>query len=200
MGAAATTPKGWGRPGPPHWQWAATGCPPPPVHARSEKATPVAAAVVFGDGGKRSLRRILREMDPDVEAAISAVYKIEAGAPRAVLYCAKQDIDMVLGILPTLRADGIGCAAYKEQRGAGRGREEHGVAPSKAKQAELGLRDASRRAGVCHYMTSGQECPHSLRGQCKFTCYDRQQGAQRRQPPDRQHSAQRRQPSSGWRR
>jgi hypothetical protein len=157
------------------------------------------AVVVFGNGSKKSLRRAIKEMDPAVETAIKAVYKIEAGVPRAVLYCTETDLEMVLDSLPTLRAGGIGCAAYKEQRGGGSGRKDHDVAPPKAKQAERGLLDASRRAGVCHYMTSGRECPHSLRGQCKFTCYDQQRSAQRRQPSDQQHSAQRRQPS-GWRR
>ena len=103
-----------------------------------------------GQDAEHHINVLFGTVQDGAEAAISAIYKIEVGAPRAVLYCAKQDIDMVLGTLPALRADGIGCAAYKEQRGGGRGRKEHGAAPPKAKQAELGLRDASRRRVPLH--------------------------------------------------
>ena len=158
--------------------------PPRPAQcARKEDRTEhVPAVVVFGDGSKKSLRRAIRALDPKVEATISAVYKIEAGVPRAVLHCAKEDLETVLAVLPVLKTDGIRCAAYEEQRG-GRGRRNHEAFPPKAKQAERGLREASQRAGLCHYMAAGQDCPHSLRGQCKFTCYDQQRNAQRRQPP-----------------
>ena len=78
--------------------------------------------VVFGDGSKKSLRRSIRALDPAVEAAVKAVYKIEAGTPRAVLYCDEEDLDLVQAIIPMLKADGLGCAVYKEQ-GGGRGRK-----------------------------------------------------------------------------
>jgi hypothetical protein len=150
----------------------------------------VPAVVVFGEGGKNSLRKAMKALDPEVNAAISAVYKIEVGAPRAVMYCAEEDLDMVLSIIPTMRADGFGCAAYEEQRRGGP-RNRGGAAP-KAKQAGQGLRNASRQVGMCHYYTAGDECPHSRHGQCKFVCYDQQQQPQ-------QPSARRGQPS-GWRR
>jgi hypothetical protein len=166
--------------------------PPPVQHARQggqqqprrpqPDSTP--AVVVFGDGSKKSLRRAIRKLDPAVDAVITAVYKIETGTPRAILHCDRGDREVVLAILPGLRADGFGCAAYKEQRGGARGHRDQGGTSPKAQQAEKGLHDASRRAGVCDYMTAGQECPHSLRGQCKYTCYD---SARQRQP-------------TGWRR
>jgi hypothetical protein len=178
------------RPGGGGWSHSPTGgpgpaaSPPRPAQcARKEDRTEhVPAVVVFGDGSKKSLRRAIRALDPKVEATISAVYKIEAGVPRAVLHCAKEDLETVLAVLPVLKTDGIRCAAYEEQRG-GRGRRNHEAFPPKAKQAERGLREASQRAGLCHYMAAGQDCPHSLRGQCKFTCYDQKRNAQRRQPP-----------------
>ena len=158
--------------------------PPPTQRARSADHTNrTPAVVVFGGGSKRSLRRAIRKLDPAVEQAISAVYKIQAGEPRAVLYCLEEDLETVLSILPRMKADGISCAAYVEQRGGGRGRKDPGAAPPKAKRAEQGLRDASLRAGVCHYMAAGRDCPHSQRGKCKFVCYDQQPGAQRHQPP-----------------
>ena len=153
-----------------------------PQHSQPDN-TP--AVVVFGDGSKKSLRRAVRALDPTVEAAITAVYKIEAGTPRAILYCNEEDLELVLAIVPMLREDGLGCAAYKEQAGGARGRKDQDKAPPKAKQAERGLRDASLRAGVCKYMATDEDCPY--RGQCKFVCYDQQRSAQRRQP-------------SGWRR
>jgi hypothetical protein len=144
------------------------------------------AVVVFGDGSVKTLRRNIRKLNPAVADAIKDVYKIEVGAPRAILYCHEEDVDLVLTIVPLLKADRTGCAPYKEQRGGARGHNQDGAAP-KAKQAERGLHDASQRAGVCNYMVAGRDCPHSLRGQCRFVCYDQQRSAQRRQP-------------SGWRR
>jgi hypothetical protein len=146
--------------------------------------------VVFGDGGKKALRKEIKALDANANAAVSAVCKIEVGTPRAVMYCAEEDLETVLGIIPGLRAAGLQCTAYKEQRGGGR-RNDGGAAP-KAQQAGQGLRNASRKVGLCHYYTAGQACPHSRRGQCKFVCYDKQQQPQ-------QHSARRGQPS-GWRR
>jgi hypothetical protein len=177
--------------------------PPPPPAQRARSAdhtnrTP--AVVVFGDGSKRSLRRTIKALDPAVDKAISAMYMVTAGAPRAVLYCKAEDLETLLSVLPLLKADGIGCAAYEERRGGGHGRKDPGEAPPKAKQADHGLRNASQQAGLCHYMSAGKECPHSLRGQCRFVCYEQQRSAQRRQPPGASPPAPRRQPPGGWRR
>jgi hypothetical protein len=149
----------------------------------------VPAVVVFGEGSKKTLKKAIKAVDPTAAAAISSVYKIDVGAPRSVVHCTEEDLQVVLAIIPGLRADGFHCAAYEERRGEGRKRNDG--APPKAKQAERGLREASQRAGVCHYMAAGRECPHSQQGQCKFVCYDQQQ---RTQP-----NARRRQPQ-GWRR
>ena len=174
---------------------------PPAQRARSADHTNrTAAVVVFGDGSKRSLRRTIKALDPAADKAISAVYMITVGAPRAVLYCEEEDLETLLSVLPLLKANGIGCAAYEERRGDGRGRKDPGEAPPKAKQADHGLRNASQQAGLCHYMSAGKECPHSLRGQCRFVCYEQQRSAQRRQPPGASPPAPRRQPSGGWRR
>ena len=135
--------------------------------------------MVFGDGSKRSLKTAIKKLDPDVR--IAAVDKIDVGEPRAVVYCAEEDLDAVHSLMPGLRADRIPCAAYKEQRGGGR-RDKGGASP-KVGQADRGLRDASVRAGVCHYMSAGKQCPHSQRGHCRFVCYDKQNhSAQRGQP------------------
>ena len=149
----------------------------------------VPGAIVFGTGSNRELRRSLKAMNRDVNKAVAAICKVETGAPRAILYCAQDDLDLVLTAVPLLKQDGFRCDAYKEprKRGGGHG---HGVAPPKADRANDGLRAASLRAGLCHYMVSGRDCPHNQRGQCKFICYDQQ--PQQRSPPRRQ--------PSGWHR
>ena len=144
---------------------------------------------MFGTGSNKVLRRSLKAMNRDVNKAVVSIYKVETGAPRAILYCAQDDLDLVLTTVPLLKEDGFRCDAYKEPRKRSDG-HGHGGAPSKADQANDGLRAASLRAGLCHYMASGRDCPHSQRGQWKFICYDQQ---------PRQRSPPRRQPS-GWRR
>jgi hypothetical protein len=79
----------------------------------------VPAVVVFGEGSKRGLRRELREVSADLDQAVSAVFLVEAGAPRAHLHCAEEDREMVQSFLPKLKASGLGCAAYEERRGGG---------------------------------------------------------------------------------
>jgi hypothetical protein len=116
---------------------------------------------------------------------IAMVDKIDVGMPRAVVHCAEEDLDAMHSLIPGLRAEGISCAVYKEQRGGSH--RDKGRASPKAGQADRGLRDASGRAGVCHYMSAGKPCPHSQQGQCRFVCYEQKPSAQRGQP-------------SGWRR
>ena len=152
--------------------------------------------MIFGKGTKKSLRKLIKEMDPDINDAVQAIYVVEAGAPRAILHCDEADLGLLHGFIPRLRAEDLLCDVYKEQRGARRG-PERGSNP-KARQADHGLRAAGERAGTCHYMDRDEHCPHNdTPAGCKFICYG--QGGQARSQRRQATRPQRRQPS-GWRR
>ena len=74
---------GWG-----HRPNGGAGPAPPAQRVRSADHTNrTPAVVVFGDGSKTSLKRALKRLDPKLHEAISAVYMIKTGTPRAVVLC-----------------------------------------------------------------------------------------------------------------
>jgi hypothetical protein len=143
-------------------------------------------AVVFGTGSKKKLRDMIKLAAPEKADLIKSMRQIETGTPRTILYCEAGDLAAAMEMIPVLEKDRIRCYEYKEQ-----GQRRHDTpntnAVPKAQQADVGLRETSTNAGICHYSTSGQSCPYGMKGVCKFVCTNQNSSVQRRQP-------------SGWRR
>ena len=123
------------------------------------------AVVIFGDGSKQSLKRLLKEQVP--EAAGVYVYHVTTGAPRCELHCRESAMQMIVGLVPALRQLGLNAAVHNDQA----------KPVPKAEQATRGLTSASYRANMCRYFVLGHDCP--FRGNCRFNCYPSGGGGRR---------------------
>lgn len=142
-----TTVAGWGA--------RATGNRGVPVVFQGESVVP--AVVVFGSGGKKQLKTMLKELNPQAAEAVVSTVEIKTGAPRCVLHCKASATALVSMLIPALATRNVRAAVFSPQT------------MPKTQQAGAGLAGASSKAGMCKYFTGMQQCPFF--GRCKFTCY-----------------------------
>jgi hypothetical protein len=126
------------------------------------------AIVVFGEGDKRKLRKRLKELDADANDSVESIIQIKTGKIRFEIHCQASQLAVVESLLPLLKDDGGACAIWEPW-------SERQPKAGLAGKAAGGLRASSRKAGMCHYMTAGEDCPFSAKpGGCRWHCWDDQ--------------------------
>ena len=126
------------------------------------------AIVVFGEGDKRKLRKRLKELDAEANESVESILEIKTGKARFEIHCQASQLAVVEAFLPLLQEDGGSCAIWEPWADR---KPKTGLAGKSAG----GLRTSSHKAGMCHYMTAGDDCPFANKpGGCRWHCWDDQ--------------------------
>jgi hypothetical protein len=130
---------------------------------------------IFTQMGEKKVLDKIGFINSAARRAVVYAVQLEKGTDtsRLVLYCYKDDVQLLLSTIPDLQAQRVSAVPFKQQPRKGQQNQQssHG-ASDKSRQSQAGLTKALDRAfktGECKYKAQKMQCP--FQGRCRFSCY-----------------------------